>query len=64
MDYPNRHRIKVWGRARFVEGDEALIERVRDPEYGARVERVLVFEVAAWDVNCHQHITPRFAEPE
>lgn len=64
MDYPNRRRIKVWGRARFVEGDEALIERVRDREYDAKVERVLVFEVVAWDVNCRQHITPRYAEHE
>ena len=52
------------GRARFVEDDAALIDRVRDPEYDATVERVLVFEVVAWDVNCRQHITPRYAAHE
>lgn len=38
--------------------------RVRDPQYHGRVERVLVFEVEAWDVNCPQHIVPRFTLEE
>jgi predicted pyridoxine 5'-phosphate oxidase superfamily flavin-nucleotide-binding protein len=60
MDYPNRRRVKLWGRAELVEGDSALIARVSDPDYGARVERVILFHVEAWDVNCRQHITPRY----
>ncbi len=64
MDYPNRRRIKVWGRARVVEGDAELLARVADPEYGARPERAIVFEVEAWDVNCPQHITPRYTVDE
>ena len=64
MDYPNRRRIKIWGRARFVEDDAALLARVADSEYPARPERVLVFEVRAWDVNCRQHITPRYTVAE
>lgn len=64
MDYPNQHRIKVWGRAEFIEGDQELVERVRDPEYSARVHRVLVFHIEAWDVNCTQHITPRFTQTD
>ena len=59
MDYPNRQRVKIWGNARVVEGDLELFDRVRDPAYSARLERALVFEVQAWDVNCRQHITPR-----
>ena len=27
MDYPNRQRIKIWGRGRVVEDDPALLER-------------------------------------
>ncbi len=50
MDYPNRHRIKIWGRAEFVEGDSELLSRVADSDYEARPERVLVFHVMAWDV--------------
>ncbi|MCH7823891.1 MAG: pyridoxamine 5'-phosphate oxidase family protein [Acidobacteria bacterium] len=64
MDYPNRRRIKIWGRAEFVEDTPSLLERVADPTYGATVERALVFHVEAWDVNCPQHITPRFTEEE
>ena len=64
MDYPNRRRIKIWGRAEFVEDTRALLDRLADPTYGATVERALVFHVEAWDVNCPQHITPRFTEEE
>ncbi len=64
MDYAGRRRIKIWGRARVVEDDPALVERLIDPGYKARPERAFVFEVEAWDVNCPQHITPRYTEAE
>ena len=64
MDYPNRRRVKIWGRAEFVEDDPELLERVMDDDYDARPERTLVFHVEAWDVNCPQHITPRFTVEE
>ena len=64
MDYPNRRRVKIWGRAEFVEDDAELMERLIDPAHGARPERALVFHVEAWDVNCPQHIKPRFTEEE
>jgi predicted pyridoxine 5'-phosphate oxidase superfamily flavin-nucleotide-binding protein len=64
MDYPNRRRIKLWGRARVVEDDEALLARLADPAYKAKPERAIVFTIEAWDVNCPQHITPRFTEEQ
>jgi len=64
MDYANRQRIKIWGRARVVEDDPALLERLADPAYKGRPERAIVFEIAAWDVNCPQHITRRYTEAE
>jgi len=64
MDYPNRRRIKLWGRARVVEDDPELLERLLTPGYGAKPERAIVFEVEAWDVNCPQHITPRYADDQ
>ncbi len=64
MDYAGRRRIKIWGRARVVEDDPALVDRLMDPGYKARPERAFVFEVEAWDVNCPQHITPRYTEAE
>jgi hypothetical protein len=56
MDYAHRRRIKVWGRARVVEGDAALLARLAKAGYKARVERAILFTVEAWDVNCPQHI--------
>jgi predicted pyridoxine 5'-phosphate oxidase superfamily flavin-nucleotide-binding protein len=64
LDFAARRRIKVWGRARVVEGDAALIARLADPGYRARPERAILFAVEAWDVNCSQHITARFSEAD
>ena len=63
MDYANRRRIKIWGRAR-VSDEPGLMARLTDAEYGAVPEQAVVFEVTAWDVNCPQHITRRFSESE
>ncbi len=62
MDYAQKRRIKLWGRARFVEDDPALLEVVRDPDYDATPERVFVFDIEAWDRNCPQHIPRLFSE--
>ena len=64
MDYANRRRVKIWGRAQMVEDDADLVEQLADPSYKANPERALVFKIEAWDVNCPQHITPRFTEAE
>ena len=64
MDYPNRKRIKVWGTARYVENDPDLLDRLVDPNYGARPQRGIVFAVRAWDLNCPQHIAPRYTVEE
>lgn len=56
MDYAHRRRIKIWGRARLVEGDPELISRLMPKSYSARAERAILFEVNAWDVNCPRHI--------
>lgn len=62
MDYENQRRVKVWGNARVVEGDDELNAELADPGYPARVERAIVFDVEAWDVNCPQHIHRRLPE--
>jgi predicted pyridoxine 5'-phosphate oxidase superfamily flavin-nucleotide-binding protein len=64
LDFAERRRIKIWGRARVVEDDPALLARLADPGYRARPERAILFTVEACDVNCSQHITPRFTEAE
>ncbi len=61
MDYAQRRRVKLWGRARVVEGDAALLARLWPEGYEARPEQVIVFEIEAWDTNCPQHIPQLFA---
>ena len=64
LDFANRQRIKVWGRARVVENDPTLMERLVDPGYRARPERAILFTIEAWDINCSQHITERYTQAE
>ncbi|MGL4419406.1 MAG: pyridoxamine 5'-phosphate oxidase family protein [Gemmataceae bacterium] len=62
MDYTNGRRVKVWGTAKVVEGDPKLLAKLNDPTYTGRVERAIVFNIEAWDVNCPQHIHQRFSQ--
>ena len=64
MDYAHRRRIKIWGTARVVGDDAALLASLMPPGYKARGEQVIVFTVAAWDSNCPQHIPQRFEAAE
>ncbi|QZD90695.1 pyridoxamine 5'-phosphate oxidase family protein [Qipengyuania aurantiaca] len=65
MDYPRRKRMKVLAHM-SVHGaaDAALARTLVDEDYGATVERFLVFTLVAYDWNCPQHITPRFTKVE
>jgi uncharacterized protein len=60
IDYMHRRRVKIWGEARVVEGDAALMARLMPEGYKARPEQVILFGVSAWDTNCPQHIPQRF----
>ncbi len=64
MDYANRRRIKIWGRARIVEDDADLLDTLAGPDDAGRPEHAVVFDIEAWDVNCPQHITPRYSDAE
>lgn len=60
MDYSNKKRLKVFGRARIVGlEDQAVLGRLEMPDYRARVERGILITVEAFDWNCPQHITER-----
>ncbi len=61
MDYAHRRRVKIWGEARVVDDDPALLARLADPGYKAHPERAIVIHLAAWDANCPQHIPQLFA---
>jgi predicted pyridoxine 5'-phosphate oxidase superfamily flavin-nucleotide-binding protein len=62
--FATQQRVKLWGHARVVEGDLELMERLVDPAYKARPQRAIVFTLEAWDINCRQHIVPRYTEAE
>jgi uncharacterized protein len=64
LDPARRQRVKLWGRARMVENDHALLQRLFDKGYKARPERAILFTIEAWDVNCSSHIVTRFTEAE
>jgi predicted pyridoxine 5'-phosphate oxidase superfamily flavin-nucleotide-binding protein len=59
IDYAHQRRVKIWGEAKVVEDDPALLARLSPPGYRARPERAMVIRVVAWDANCPQHIPQR-----
>jgi len=65
MDYPNKTRLKLFGRARIIGfDDEAVLSRLEMPDYRARIERGLLITVEGFDWNCPQHITERYTLEE
>jgi hypothetical protein len=63
IDYATRRRIKIWGEAKVVEDDPALLAELMPAGYDARPEQAIVIHVSAWDANCPQHI-PQKLEAE
>lgn len=65
MDYPNRRRLKLFGRVKMVAiGDVETLEKLKLSDYPAQVERGIIVTVEGFDWNCPQHITPRFTMSE
>lgn len=65
MDYPNRARLKLLGRASVQEAaDHPELAGELDVEGQGQVERLFTIEIEAFDWNCPQFITPRFTEDE
>lgn len=66
MDYPNRRRLKIWGRAKLINSsdDPELMTQLQDMSYRGRPERAVVITVEAIDWNCPQHIPQRMTMEE
>lgn len=60
IDYPNRRRVKIRGRAYAVSDNPALTRSLASPDYRALVERAILFDVTGWSDNCASHIFPRY----
>lgn len=66
MDYPNRRRLKLWGKARIVHERDypELIAQLEVLTYRAQIERGIIIHIEAIEWNCPQHITPRYSEAQ
>lgn len=65
MDYPNKTRLKLFGRAKIVGlDDETTLSRLETSDYRARVERGFLIKVEGFDWNCPQHIVERYTLDE
>jgi hypothetical protein len=66
MDYPSKQRLKIWAESEVIDADEdsALLKKLEDPNYNANIERLVLFNIKAYDWNCSQHITPRYTTEE
>jgi predicted pyridoxine 5'-phosphate oxidase superfamily flavin-nucleotide-binding protein len=60
MDYAHRRRVKIWGEARVIDDDPALLNSLMPGGYRARPEQAVLFRISAWDTNCPQHIPQKF----
>ncbi len=66
VSYPQRARLKIYAKARVVERSEnpALFDQLDPADYPHRPERMLLFDIQAYDWNCPQHIMPRYTVEE
>jgi predicted pyridoxine 5'-phosphate oxidase superfamily flavin-nucleotide-binding protein len=63
MDYVNKRRLKIWARAKILELNEEndqLFEALFDKDYKVKIERLIMFELEAFDWNCPQHIPQKY----
>lgn len=56
IDYARRQRVKIWGTAKVVAVTDELLAALGPLPARARPEQIMLLAVAAWDVNCPQHI--------
>jgi len=66
VDYATRQRLKLWAESNIIEAkeNEALAAQLTMPDYKARIERLVILTIKAYDWNCPQHITPRYTPDE
>jgi len=66
MDYLRKMRLKIWAETEIVAAEDhpELADQLILPDYKAKVERLILFNVKAYDWNCPQHITQRFSIEE
>jgi predicted pyridoxine 5'-phosphate oxidase superfamily flavin-nucleotide-binding protein len=66
MDYRQRTRLKILGRARIEDARKhpELVTQLAEPEMRRFVERAFLIDVVSFDWNCPKYITPRYTTAE
>jgi predicted pyridoxine 5'-phosphate oxidase superfamily flavin-nucleotide-binding protein len=66
LSYPLRARLKIYAEAEIIElnEDNGLYEFLRPEDYKFKPERMMVFNIKAYDWNCPQHINPKYSIEE
>lgn len=66
VSYPLRARLKIYAEASIAEiaEDDKRYQYLRPDNYTFKPERMILFNIQAYDWNCPQHITPRYTVPE
>jgi hypothetical protein len=66
VDYPAKARLKILAKAEIVElkDDPPLYDLLALEDYKFKPERIMIFNIEAYDWNCQQHITPRYTLEE
>ena len=62
VDYPSRTRLKIYAKAEIIElkDNMELYDLLLQGDYIFKAERMMLFNIEAFDWNCPQHITPRY----
>lgn len=66
LSYPQRARLKIYANAKIIDlkENEELYNLLKPADYKFKPERMMIFEIQAYDWNCPQHITPRYTTEE
>jgi uncharacterized protein len=66
MDYPQRLRLKILGRATVLDAREHpdQVEALAEPGVRRITERLFLIDVVSFDWNCPKYITPRYTAAE
>jgi predicted pyridoxine 5'-phosphate oxidase superfamily flavin-nucleotide-binding protein len=64
LDHARRRRLKLLGHARLLHDAPELLAALTPPGREDLAQAVMTVEVAGFDWNCPQHITPRFTAEE
>ena len=66
IDYPARARLKIFGHAKLVEGDDLpdALRKIENDPGAMPIERGIIIQVEAFHWNCPKYIVPRFTEEQ